>query len=109
MQPLESGEPCPKPTPEESGQTFIKRIVAVGGDPLSVKDGHPVVNGVEKTDARFFLAGHGQGRAAPHAPAPKTSPSSWDRPTSGPFALANFRLGEVLGPRERWRSVLAGG
>src|ERR1700760_3140571 len=31
MQPLETGEPCPKPTPGESGQTFIKRIVAVGG------------------------------------------------------------------------------
>ena len=54
MQPLESGEPCPKPTPEESSQTFIKRIVAVGGDTLSIKDGHPVVNGVEKTDESYI-------------------------------------------------------
>jgi len=53
MQPLETGEPCPKPTPGESSQTFIKRIVAVGGDTLSVKDGHPVVNGVEKTDEPY--------------------------------------------------------
>ena len=39
---------CPKPTPEESSQNFIKRIVAGPGDTLSVKNGHPVVNGVEK-------------------------------------------------------------
>ena len=42
-------EPCPQPTAEESSQNFIKRIVAGPGDTLSVKDGHPVVNG-EKTD-----------------------------------------------------------
>jgi len=53
-QPLESGEACPKPTPGESSQTFIKRIVAVGGDRLSIKDGHPVVNGVEKTDEPYI-------------------------------------------------------
>jgi signal peptidase I len=54
MQPIETGEPCPKPTEEESGQTFIKRIVAVGGDTLSVKEGHPVVNGVEKKDESYI-------------------------------------------------------
>ncbi|HVV89971.1 MAG TPA: signal peptidase I, partial [Solirubrobacterales bacterium] len=53
MQPLETGESCPKPTPGESSQTFIKRIVAVGGDTLSIKEGHPVVNGVEKTDEPY--------------------------------------------------------
>ena len=53
MQPLETGEPCPKPTAGESSQTFIKRIVAVGGDTLSIKDGHPVVNGVEKADEPY--------------------------------------------------------
>src|ERR1700761_5162314 len=41
-------EACPKATPRESSQNFIKRIVAVGGDTLSIKDGHPVVDGVEK-------------------------------------------------------------
>jgi signal peptidase I len=54
MQPLETGEACPKPTAGESSQTFIKRIVAVGGDTLSIKDGHPVVNGVEKTDEPYI-------------------------------------------------------
>jgi len=47
------GEPCPKPTAAESSQNFIKRIVAGPGDTLSVKNGHPVVNGVEKTDEPY--------------------------------------------------------
>jgi signal peptidase I len=47
-------EACPRPTPEESSQTFIKRIVAVGGDTLAVKEGHPVVNGKEKTDEPYI-------------------------------------------------------
>jgi signal peptidase I len=54
MQPLETGEACPTPTSGESSQTFVKRTVAVGGDTLSIKDGHPVVNGVEKTDEPYI-------------------------------------------------------
>jgi signal peptidase I len=38
--------PCPTPVPQESGTNFIKRIVAGPGDRLSIKNGHPVVNGV---------------------------------------------------------------
>jgi signal peptidase I len=39
--------PCPKPTPERSDTNFIKRIVAGPGDTLSIRNGHPVVDGVE--------------------------------------------------------------
>jgi signal peptidase I len=46
-------EACPKPTAEESNQNFIKRIVAGPGDTLAVRNGHPVVNGVEKTDEPY--------------------------------------------------------
>jgi len=49
-----NGEPCPKPTEGESSQNFIKRIVAGPGDKLSIKGGHPVVNGVEKTDEPYI-------------------------------------------------------
>ncbi len=49
------GEACPKPTPEESSQNFIKRIVAGPGDTLSVKEGHPVVNGEWKRDESFII------------------------------------------------------
>jgi signal peptidase I len=48
------GEACPKPTANESSQNFIKRIVAVGGDKLSIKEGHPVVNGKENHDESFI-------------------------------------------------------
>jgi signal peptidase I len=45
-QPSEVGEPCPQPVDQESDTNFIKRIVAGPGDKLSIKGGHPVVNGV---------------------------------------------------------------
>jgi signal peptidase I len=48
------GEPCSEPTQAESSQNFIKRIVAGPGDTLSVEDGHPVVNGVEKADEPYI-------------------------------------------------------
>jgi signal peptidase I len=50
-----TGEPCSKPTAAESSQNFIKRIVAGPGDTLSVKGGHPVVNGVEKKDESYII------------------------------------------------------
>jgi signal peptidase I len=54
QQPNQVGKPCPEPTSEESGETFIKRIVAGPGDKLSIKEGHPVVNGVEKKDESYI-------------------------------------------------------
>jgi signal peptidase I len=48
-------EPCSQPTEERSDQNFIKRIVAEPGDTLSVRNGHPVINGVEKTDEPYTL------------------------------------------------------
>jgi len=61
-QPISVGEPCPKSNAEDSGETFVKRIVAVGGDTISIKNGHPVVNGVEKTDEPYITpCGHGFG------------------------------------------------
>jgi signal peptidase I len=49
-----AGEPCSQPTEGQSDQNFIKRIVAGPGDTLSVKEGHPVVNGVEQKDEPFI-------------------------------------------------------
>jgi signal peptidase I len=49
-----AGAACPTPSSSKAGVNFIKRIVAGPGDTLSVKDGHPVVNGVEKTDEPFI-------------------------------------------------------
>jgi signal peptidase I len=48
-------QPCAQPTARRSDQNFIKRIVAGPGDTLSIRNGHPVVNGVEKTDEPYIL------------------------------------------------------
>ena len=53
-EPEETGESCPKSSSEQSSQTFIKRIVALPGDTLSVREGHPVVDGVEKTNEPYI-------------------------------------------------------
>jgi signal peptidase I len=37
--------PCGQPTPGKSSQTFIKRVVGVGGDRIAVKGGHVIRNG----------------------------------------------------------------
>ena len=50
----QTGQACPTPTPDKAGVNFIKRIVAGPGDTLSVVDGHPVVNGVAKTDESYI-------------------------------------------------------
>lgn len=36
---------CPLPTEKLSSRTFLKRIVALPGDELSIRDGLPIVNG----------------------------------------------------------------
>jgi signal peptidase I len=39
-------EACPRAVAERDSVNFVKRIVAVGGDRLSVRFGHSVVNGI---------------------------------------------------------------
>ncbi len=43
--PVAEGRACTTPTPGRSDQTFIKRVVAVGGDTVAVRDGLVVRNG----------------------------------------------------------------
>lgn len=43
--PAVDGRPCSEPTSGKSDQTFIKRVVAVGGDTVSIRNGLAVVNG----------------------------------------------------------------
>ncbi|HEU4975440.1 MAG TPA: signal peptidase I [Baekduia sp.] len=40
-----TASPCGKPTPERSSATFIKRVVAVGGDRIALRGGHVIRNG----------------------------------------------------------------
>jgi signal peptidase I len=43
--PARDGQPCAKPTKNHSDQTFIKRVVALGGDTVAIHDGHVIRNG----------------------------------------------------------------
>jgi signal peptidase I len=47
-----SSSPCGKPTDARSDQTFIKRVVAVGGDTIAVVQGHVIRNG-KRADESF--------------------------------------------------------
>lgn len=42
---LGSRRACSAPTEERSDQTFIKRVVGVGGDEIAIRDGHVIRNG----------------------------------------------------------------
>ena len=54
-------QPCPRPTPDRSSLNFIKRIVAIPGDTLAIRDGHAVVNGrVQKESFTRPCQGIGQ-------------------------------------------------
>jgi signal peptidase I len=48
---------CDAPTPAESGQTFIKRVVAGPGDTISIHDGHVIRNGVQEKDSYIAQCG----------------------------------------------------
>jgi signal peptidase I len=41
---------CDEPTPSESAQTFIKRVVGLPGDTLEIVSGHVIRNGVAEKD-----------------------------------------------------------
>jgi signal peptidase I len=46
-----SARPCSVATPERSDQTFIKRVVGIGGDRISIRDGHVIRNGEQQPDS----------------------------------------------------------
>jgi len=54
--PVPCGQPhgpssaCPQSVPQRSSSTFIKRVVAVAGDKISIRTGHVVRNGVGESD-----------------------------------------------------------
>ena len=46
-----SDQVCPRPTHDRASVNFIKRVVAVPGDVLTIREGHAIVNGkVQKDD-----------------------------------------------------------
>jgi len=53
--------PCAKPTAEQSDQTFIKRVVALGGDTVAIRDGHVIRNGRRAAEPFAADCGGGDG------------------------------------------------
>ena len=53
--------PCDRATPQKSKQSFIKRVVAVGGDRIQIQSGHVIRNGRREADAFTNACGDGQG------------------------------------------------
>jgi signal peptidase I len=49
--------PCGVVGAHESGETFIKRVVGVPGDRLSIRDGHVIRNGVREHDSYIIPCG----------------------------------------------------
>src|SRR5436190_1211651 len=41
---------CDKPTPQKAGVNFIKRVVGLPGDKISIRDGHVIRNGKREAD-----------------------------------------------------------
>jgi signal peptidase I len=44
-----AGQMCAKPTPQRADVRFVKRVVAVGGDEISMRDGKLIRNGKPET------------------------------------------------------------
>jgi signal peptidase I len=55
----ESHVPCARPTATRSDQNFIKRVVALPGDTIAVRDGQVVRNGVRQREPFIHACGGG--------------------------------------------------
>ena len=45
------GKACDKPTPQKASENFIKRVVGLPGDRLSIQNGHVIRNGKRESDS----------------------------------------------------------
>lgn len=56
---LDHPQACDVPTPQESSQTFIKRVVGGPGDTIQIINGHVYRNGVREKDSYIIQCGAG--------------------------------------------------
>lgn len=54
--PVGAQEPCPKSVATHASDYFVKRVIGLPGDRLSIRDGYPVINGHELTDEPYIKA-----------------------------------------------------
>ncbi|HST39098.1 MAG TPA: signal peptidase I [Conexibacter sp.] len=60
-----SARPCSVATPQESDQTFIKRVVGTGGDTIAIRDGRVIRNGRPTREPFINECGDGFGCSFP--------------------------------------------
>jgi signal peptidase I len=51
---VQPGEPCPRGDSQPSSTYFVKRVIGLPGDRISIRDGHPVINGRELTHEPYI-------------------------------------------------------
>jgi signal peptidase I len=59
--------PCSRPPAKKSGETFIKRVVAVGGDTIAIRGGHVIRNGQRASEPFAARCDGGGDCNFPHA------------------------------------------
>jgi signal peptidase I len=52
--PIDLGEPCPQGATHPSSQYFVKRLIGLPGERISIREGHPVINGHELTNEPYI-------------------------------------------------------
>jgi signal peptidase I len=62
-----TARPCSRPVPNKSSETFIKRVVAVGGDTIAIRNGHVIRNGKRASEPFAASCGGGSDCNFPHA------------------------------------------
>jgi signal peptidase I len=62
-----TARPCDRAVPGFDSQTFIKRVVAVGGDTIAIRDGHVIRNGRLANEPFIQPCGSGDGCNFPDA------------------------------------------
>ena len=72
---VQRGQPCSAPTPKESNDNFIKRVVAGPGDTIAIRDGHVVRNG--KLQKESFINPCAPGQDCNFPKAIKVPPDHW--------------------------------
>ncbi len=62
-----TSSPCSRPVSKKSSETFIKRVVAVGGDTIAIRNGHVIRNGKRTSEPFAARCGGGSDCNFPHA------------------------------------------
>jgi signal peptidase I len=70
-----SSQPCDAGVPQESGNVFVKRVVAGPGDLIAIEDGHAIRNGVRESEP--YIAPCGPGTACSFPTAVRVPPDEY--------------------------------